>query len=148
MKIFSVINKTHLYMKLKIKIFFSFLETVKVTTRGCAKQDFSYQQFNHHLQAWETVTQIHQNIYQEGCQTSRAHAFRRHQTEYCYCSEPLCNGFGKNSSANSNHKEALPSPLIPFSFASTKESTNSGSPKVSHSFLFLTTFLSNLVLMK
>jgi len=37
----------------------------RVTVRGCAKQDFSYQVYNEAERAWDTVTEIKDGIYPE-----------------------------------------------------------------------------------
>ena len=39
----------------------------RVTMRGCAKQDFSYQVYNEAERGWDTVTEIEESIYPEGC---------------------------------------------------------------------------------
>ena len=39
----------------------------RVTMRGCAKQDFSYQVYNEAERGWDTVTEIKESIYPEGC---------------------------------------------------------------------------------
>ena len=35
--------------------------------RGCAKQDFSYQVYNEAERGWDTVTEIKESVYPEGC---------------------------------------------------------------------------------
>ena len=35
--------------------------------RGCAKQDFSYQVYNEAEGGWDTVTEIEESVYPEGC---------------------------------------------------------------------------------
>lgn len=66
----------------------------RVTMRGCAKQDFSYQVYNEAERGWDTVTEIKESIYPEGCffSAGQTHGLRRHETEYCFCRGDLCNG--------------------------------------------------------
>ncbi|XP_040566178.1 uncharacterized protein [Lepeophtheirus salmonis] len=64
-------------------------ETVSVMTRGCAKQDYSYQQLVRGK--WKQQTVVASEAYTEGCINSGSYRSQSGDTEYCFCSSDLCN---------------------------------------------------------
>ncbi|XP_046445231.1 uncharacterized protein LOC124194883 [Daphnia pulex] len=58
-----------------------------VTERGCAQQSFSYRVLKRGQ--WQTVNDVNETIYQDGCILE--HQGTKPPTQYCYCSSRLCN---------------------------------------------------------
>ena len=63
--------------------FIQISDSHRVTMRGCAKQDFSYQVYNEAERGWDTVTEIKDSIYPEGCffSAGQTHGLRREPGE-------------------------------------------------------------------
>ena len=66
---------------------FLFLGNAIVTERGCAQQSFSYRVLKRGQ--WQTVNDVNETIYQDGCVLE--HQGTKPPTQYCYCSSRLCN---------------------------------------------------------
>lgn len=58
-----------------------------VTERGCAQQSFSYRVLKRGQ--WQTINDVNETIYQDGCILE--HQGTKPPTQYCYCSSRLCN---------------------------------------------------------
>jgi len=80
--------------------------TAIVTERGCAHQSLSYRVLKRGQ--WQTVNDVNETVYQDGCILE--HQGTKPPTQYCYCSSRLC---------NSALSLATFKPLILISLAST-----------------------------
>ncbi len=71
--------------------------SISVTTRGCARQDYSYQTYRKG-RGWRTVTSVDEDAYDPGCfDAVGSDTLRRHRTTYCFCETDLCNGMRNDS---------------------------------------------------
>lgn len=61
--------------------------TAIVTERGCAHQSLSYRVLKRGQ--WQTVNDVNETVYQDGCILE--HQTSKPPTQYCYCSSRLCN---------------------------------------------------------
>lgn len=61
--------------------------TAIVTERGCAHQSLSYRVLKRGQ--WQTVNDVNETVYQDGCILE--HQGTKPPTQYCYCSSRLCN---------------------------------------------------------
>lgn len=66
---------------------FLLLGNAIVTERGCAQQSFSYRVLKRGQ--WQTVNDVNETIYQDGCILENQGT--KPPTQYCYCSSRLCN---------------------------------------------------------
>jgi hypothetical protein len=85
-------NKTHRPLHKDLippKVYYTFLSlgNAIVTERGCAQQSFSYRVLKRGQ--WQTVNDVNETIYQDGCILE--HQGTKPPTQYCYCSSRLCN---------------------------------------------------------
>lgn len=88
----EVIKHTDPYTKIYCslpKVYSPFLSlgNAIVTERGCAQQSFSYRVLKRGQ--WQTVNDVNETIYQDGCILE--HQGTKPPTQYCYCSSRLCN---------------------------------------------------------
>ncbi|KAF4516888.1 hypothetical protein B566_EDAN011233 [Ephemera danica] len=80
--------------------------TVEGVTRDCAPQRYHYREYEN--EEWKRKMRVDTEAYEEGCIVSEPGSNKPTRSEYCYCSQHLCNaGKATHDATSAAHTDAM-----------------------------------------